>query len=540
MPEVEYFAGDMEDIRAFFEHCRAEGKDTFYIDDITWNDLDMDDVFKRINQGVSTAGEQYLYHMLRRPMNRAQYHKQKALIDLMAAEPDVRKRLTKILRKSGRQRSVTVTALLHTQASSGGWLSLYVLLALLLPVSIVLAVTLGMPGVWMMLGCLIVNGALHEYRRHRCDREIRLVNHCVGLAFALRRMRRLRNAGLDAHLQTAYEHLGRLRFVERIGSVSSAVSDDIIGMLMTVLLLDLILFEVLKRLLRKQEEALLAIHEAVGQVDAAMAIVAWREGTLRWTEPEIDFAARKAFFHADGVVHPLVEDAVPNEVRLDRPLLITGANASGKSTYIKAAILCALLAQTICTAPAASCRLSACRIYSSMAVRDQLQSGESYYIAEIKALKRILDAPRGLSVLCAVDEVLRGTNTIERIAASAEILKELCRRGFLCLVATHDAELCTLVGDTYNLAHFQETMTTQDILFDFRLRPGPATSRNAIDLLKLMGFDEKLVAAAHERANGYVESGKWTGTPSVSFADSSLKEGASAHDPRRGATVLAP
>lgn len=509
MTEIEYFSGDMEDIRSYFDACCARKKDAFYIDDTTWNDLDMDAVFKRINRGTSAAGEQYLYYMLRRPMDQAQYHKQKALIDLMAAEPDTCRRLTKLMRRSGRQRSVNVTALLQEQNTPAGWLVLYAVLALLLPVSIVLAAVLGMPGVWMMLASLIVNGSLHEYRRHKCDREIRQVNHCVSLVFTLRRLKKMKHSGLDAYLQKAYAHLGRLRTVLRLGSVNTASDNDVIALMMTVLMLDLICFEMLKRLLRRHQEALLTIHEAVGQVDAAMAVAAFRESSGTWSEPEIDFGAKKAFFHAAGVTHPLVPDAVANDVQLEKPLLITGANATGKSTYIKAAMLCALLAQTICTAPAESCRLSACRMYTSMAVRDQLQSGESYYIAEIKALKRILDAPRDMPVLCAVDEVLRGTNTIERIAASTEILKALCRMGFLCLVATHDAELCTLAGGEWELAHFQETITQQEILFDYRLRSGSATSRNAIDLLRLIGFDEKLVEAAHERANRYVESGKW-------------------------------
>ena len=112
-------------------------------------------------------------------------------------------------------------------------------------------------------------------------------------------------------------------------------------------------------------------------------------------------------------------------------------------------------------------------------------------------------------LLCAVDEVLRGTNTIERISASAEVLKALSRPGTLCLIATHDSELNALSGGAYQLAHFEETVTDTGILFDYTLKPGPAETRNAIHLLKLMGFDSDIVTAAHDRADRYVKTGKW-------------------------------
>ena len=145
-----------------------------------------------------------------------------------------------------------------------------------------------------------------------------------------------------------------------------------------------------------------------------------------------------------------------------------------------------------------------------MAISDSIRDGESYYIAEIRSLKRILDAQNiKTPILCAVDEVLRGTNTIERIAASTEVLKALSTPHTLCLAATHDAELCELMADAYDLAHFQETITDSNIQFDYHIKPGKATSRNAINLLRLMGFPDDMVQAAHSRADAYLHSGQW-------------------------------
>ena len=97
---------------------------------------------------------------------------------------------------------------------------------------------------------------------------------------------------------------------------------------------------------------------------------------------------------------------------------------------------------------------------------------------------------------------------MERIAASSKVLESIGSSGALCLAATHDIELCSLLKD-FTLFHFTETVGDEEMLFDYRLRPGPATSRNAINLLKLMGFSDSIVDGAHERAEHYLESGSW-------------------------------
>ena len=146
-----------------------------------------------------------------------------------------------------------------------------------------------------------------------------------------------------------------------------------------------------------------------------------------------------------------------------------------------------------------------------MTLSDDLIAGESYYIAEMRAIKRILDAlATGKPVLCAIDEVLRGTNTIERIAASCEILLALQRAGALCLVATHDVELCALLEPHYANMHFEERIEEGKMLFDYRLRPGGAITRNAINLLALIGLDKSIIDAAHARARRYLETGLWS------------------------------
>ena len=147
-----------------------------------------------------------------------------------------------------------------------------------------------------------------------------------------------------------------------------------------------------------------------------------------------------------------------------------------------------------------------------MSLKDDLTGGDSYYMVEIKSIKRILDqAARkdARPVLCFVDEVLRGTNTVERIAASTQIMKMLARRHTLCFAATHDVELTKLLASEYENYHFEEKIEEDDIFFPYLLVKGPAVSRNAIALLKMLGYDESIIEEAEAMAERFLKSGSW-------------------------------
>ena len=246
-------------------------------------------------------------------------------------------------------------------------------------------------------------------------------------------------------------------------------------------------------------------------MDAAISIASYRASLDHYSEPDIGFDDEHGnYIHSEDMLHPLLSDPVPNDCVTEKPILITGSNASGKSTYLKTVALAAIMAQSICTVLAKTYEGKAFRVFSSMALQDDLLAGESYYIVETRSLKRILDAAKeNNAILCVVDEVLRGTNTVERIAASSEVLQAMANTGLLCLAATHDIELCDLLNGSYGLYHFEEQVGENEMLFDYVIREGKATTRNAINLLQLIGFDKQIVDNAHEKADRYLETGVW-------------------------------
>ena len=132
-------------------------------------------------------------------------------------------------------------------------------------------------------------------------------------------------------------------------------------------------------------------------------------------------------------------------------------------------------------------------------------------MVEIKALKRVIDESKkgGNKVLCFVDEVLRGTNTVERIAASTEILRYFSRENVLCFAATHDIELTGMLNDVYDYYYFEGDITENDIHFHYHLQAGVAKTRNAIQLLKLMGYETEIVERAETMAQRFLKEGVW-------------------------------
>ena len=513
IPDPFYFHGDMEYIRAYYDFRKANHRDAFLLDDITWTDLDMDQVFKRINPGRSTSGEQYLYYMLRSPStDESIFRERESLIHFTESDANRRLKLESILSRLGCTRRADLCRAFYPSHHGPGMLILYSCLLFLLIAAFLSLVFFPEQGVIAVISIIILNSFVHEIALRRVQRDFDTVNYSVSMVFTMHKLRKLHDPELDLHMSKAYKSLDLLRPVINTGGISTVTDNSGLGdLITTVTLLDLIAYEFLKNRLGLCHEEIFTIHEYLGRLDASIAIASYRHSVKHYTEPTIRFSSNsQPFLQAENLIHPLLESPVPNSFAANRSMLITGSNASGKSTFLKTAALSVIMAQSICTCLANTYTACAFRVYSSIALSDDLLAGDSYYIVETKSLKRILDhTQEDCPLFCVIDEVLRGTNTVERIAASSEVLKALAERGTLCFAATHDLELCDLLNKYYDLFHFEERIYEQNIFFDYKLISGKASSRNAINLLRLIGFDEEIVRNAHFRANHYTEYGTW-------------------------------
>jgi DNA mismatch repair ATPase MutS len=158
----------------------------------------------------------------------------------------------------------------------------------------------------------------------------------------------------------------------------------------------------------------------------------------------------------------------------------------------------ALFAQTLHCCLAESWSGPAVRLMTCIRRADSVLAGRSYYLSEAQGILDIIRAVDSAPphVLCVLDEIFRGTNSLERIAAASAVLRYLASRGALVLAATHDHPLTERVADLYANAHFSERIGASGLEFDFLLKEGPATTSNAIALLDHFGYPREVVEAA--------------------------------------------
>jgi hypothetical protein len=211
--------------------------------------------------------------------------------------------------------------------------------------------------------------------------------------------------------------------------------------------------------------------------------------------------------------HPLLDVArsVPNDLRLGgeaRLAIVTGSNMAGKSTFLRMVALNVHLAQMGLPVRARAMHLTPLALHANINVRDSLADGKSYFFVEVERVRDILAAAAGdpVPVLGVFDELFRGTNSRERLAASREIARTLAASGDLFLLATHDQELARLVTDEavpgIFLLHFRDEIDAGAMVFPYRVRPGVASTHNALRLLEIAGYPAELVERARQHAEG--------------------------------------
>ncbi|HSL82232.1 MAG TPA: DNA mismatch repair protein, partial [Thermoanaerobaculia bacterium] len=246
--------------------------------------------------------------------------------------------------------------------------------------------------------------------------------------------------------------------------------------------------------------------EALGEVEVLAALAALAHAQPEWTFPEVDPDADAVAGRDLG--HPLIPDdrRVGNDVAVGPPgtfLLVTGSNMSGKTTLLRAIGTNAVLAWAGAPVCAAGLRLPPVVLATSIAVEDSLEEGVSFFLAELLRLKAVVAAaeaaPSGARVVYLLDEILRGTNSLERRIAVQRVIGRLLALGAIGAVTTHDLEILAEgeLAEEAQPIHFRETVRPRpdggaEMTFDYLARPGLATTTNALRLLKAVGLSGEI------------------------------------------------
>jgi len=515
--DEEYTAEKMKSLQNYY---RAVKRDAYDVDDITWNDLELDELYMVMNRTVSAMGEEYLYAMLRQPQFDAEeMQERERLISFFLNNSEKRIDVQEALYQIGKNRKYSVYECMNYIKNIKRESNLpHILAILLLAGSLTFAFI--KPAIGVIATVVVVTYNLTSYmkRRGELDAYLSSVSYLIRLLYATEDVAKLDLPELEgyvARMKALNKHFAAFkRNFWIIGSKKPTgdILDMFVSYLRMLFHIDLIKFNGMLKIYDKHVEELNELYRVVGYLDALCAAASFRAllGEGGYCVPEL-LSESVPVYEAEGLYHPLLESPVTNSIKTSRSVLLTGSNASGKSTFLKSVAMGALLAQTVHTVPAKTYRASYFQILSSMALRDNMQGNESYFIVEIKSLKRMFEAAKApVCTLCFVDEVLRGTNTVERIAASREVLAGLANSGrTICFAATHDIELTYLLEQDCDNYHFEETVTDDKVEFDYLLHAGRATSRNAIKLLRMLGYPQEVIERAEDSAEHFLKTGEW-------------------------------
>ncbi len=358
---------------------------------------------------------------------------------------------------------------------------------------------------WYTLSVLVINLILnHKYSKHINEYLIDLSFlssmlkvveklSAENFGFEMKQVEKLK--GLKDLARNVNKKIGWLTIDKTQANELSAAFIEYVN---HFFLFDLISFVRAIRSIKQNQSNLQEMFKAIASLDAAISISSWIYGVGTYCFPEENNTNKIEF---ENVYHPLLEKAVDNSIVLDNTsCLITGSNMAGKTTFIKTISINMILAQTIGVCLANEAIIPKLIVKSSIRMEDNINEHKSYYFQEIEAvLEFIRKGERKGKYLFIIDEIFRGTNTVERVSAASSVLKVLGEDN-ITLVTTHDIELQDLLKDNFAMYHFSEQVEGDNHFFDYKLKPGPCSTRNAIRLLEIKGYPKKIIEQANVMA----------------------------------------
>ena len=499
------------------------------IDDITWNDLEGDRIYRYINHSYSSVGDEYLYYLLHKPAydrnSQAVELHYNEMVEFFRTHEKEREDLQVTFARLGRTGSFSIyqylgllNSIYDRKKGKGPYLIKYLIRWLILAALIVFLIFYPLPGIVALVVYLIVLIGSYFFLKKDIEPFLTSFDYILRMLRTIETLQKDESAVLSDEKKKLLELRRKLSAVStanlvfmKTGSATMGAGDLMALAIGTVKLLthiDLYLFERMLNQVVNHKEEIDEIISILGRIESTISVASFRECIPNWCNPV--FHDANDFTITDGF-NPLIEGAVPNSFCVTEGMLVTGSNASGKSTFLRMTAACALLAETIYTVPATVYKAPRFRIYSSISIKDCPELKESYYMVEIKSVRRMMKAMEDSKsrVLIFIDEVLRGTNTVERIAAASEIIRYFVTGNATIFAATHDRELTFILKDCLKNYHFEEIIEEDDIHFPFKLMEGRSNSQNAIRLLGLMDYPESVVTCAKKRADDFLKNGEW-------------------------------
>lgn len=497
---------DFEMIGKYFRN--KDNSEVFQIlSDKTCNDLDFEELFCFLDRTNSRIGQQFLYNRLRAiSSNTENITRNEEIISRLLKDDASRVKIQRELTQLNDFKAYYVSSLFQEEHISPP--KYFFLFKLLSFASILLLALIPFNPliIFPLIGIFVVNLGIHFWNKKNLFKYLQSIPQLLRLnriATAIHKEKLLSkiNPNLKESIKVINQVRNRMLFFQLEGKLQgdlAVVFWSTFELVKTLFLLEpLLLFGVLKRLNTKRKE-IEAVFSFIGEVDLLISIASLRKGCDSFCTPIINEKENRII--AEEIYHPLIQNCVSNNILVsNKSILLTGSNMSGKTTFIRSIGLNLITGLTINTCFAKAITLPIIRIYSAIRISDDLMNDKSYYFEEVLTIKQMLEKSRdGKPSLFLLDEIFKGTNTVERIAGGKATLSYLAKNDNLVFVSTHDIELADMLVDEFELYHFSEIIEGKSVDFDFKLKTGKLMNRNALRILEINEYPESVISEANE------------------------------------------
>ncbi len=493
----EYF--DFKLIEKYFRN--KDNSDAFQvISDKTSNDLDLKEVFMYLDRTNSKVGQQFLYNQFRTiPKNSNNNKLFEKIIQRFSCDEKFRIQTQKQLLKLSSDEAFYISSLFQEDhIKPPKWYFIIPILSYASLLSLLL-VPFNTLLIFVVLTIFIINLIVHFWNKKNLTTytssipQLLKLKNIADLLFKEHFLKSI-NPQLTDSIKILNQIRNRMSFIQleaKLQGDLQAVFWSVLELGKILFLLEpLLLFGVLKRLDTKRK-AIEDVFAFVGQIDTLYSIASLRAGTETYCIPEI----KDDKIQVKNIFHPLINNCIANSLdTLNKSILLTGSNMSGKTTFIRSVGINIITGLTLNTCFAESIQMPKCKIYSAIRISDDLLNDKSYYFEEVLTIKKMIDkSSLNTPCLFLLDEIFKGTNTIERISAGKAILSSLATNNNVVFVSTHDIELTDMLIDTYNLYHFSEIVSNNNVDFDYKIKEGRLKKRNAIRILELNNYPQSII-----------------------------------------------
>ena len=482
------------------------------LDESEWKDLDMDDLFEFADRCITPVGEMLQYSKLHH-MNVDPYADERELTaERIDSDEKFRKDVESSLSDLAGRKGDAVRHLLGMKVSLSRYHRFFRLL-LAAEIAAIVSLWIFLPPAFAIIISVmlaVVNAAVHFWNKTYVEVYLRPLVQLEKLRKASVKLSSLSPEGTFGDVKRQTDEMSALSRKISIFGMGRVMESDLMMVFNSLIELGKMIFLVeplyTYAILKDIEDISGSARRLIGYIgewDTAYSTASlrrWMDSErMTWSRPIFD--RNRLDLHIEDMSHPLIDGCVANSISIDKSVIITGSNMSGKSSFLKTIGINIATSYALGTCFATTMEMPCCRLQTVLSVSDDIGEGRSYYYSEALRIKSIIDRCRtkdnGLMDIVLIDEIFKGTNTIERISIADAVIRYLSAldRTYV-LVSTHDIELARSFRETLDTYHFSESMHDGKLVFNYRLTPGVEYTRNAISILKNCGYPDEIIRNA--------------------------------------------